>query len=126
MSPSREELAGLIDSIGGEPALLRILERFYAVMARDLMIGFFFEGHDLHEISRKQSLFVLLAAGKISSFPGKGPASAHTALPPILSGHFDRRLVILRQVLSEESLTPTQVDLWVRFEESFRAVVVSD
>ncbi len=105
---------------------MRILERFYAAMAQDLMIGFFFEGRDLHEISRKQAMFVLLAAGKTNIFEGKGPASAHAALPPILQGHFDRRLLILREVLAEESLSSGQIDLWVRFEESFRAVVVSD
>ena len=124
-SPNRSELKALIDSIGGEAALIRILEGFYAVMAKDPMIGYFFEGKPLHSIAGKQAEFILMAAGISRDFRGNGPASAHTAMPPIFSGHFDRRLVLLRQCLTHEGLTPAQIDTWMRFEESFRAVVVA-
>ena len=123
-SPSREELADLVQSLGGETVLISIMERFYQTMSQDLMIGFFFAGHDLKDIAQKQASFFLMAAGMIQHYPGRGPSTAHQALPPILSGHFDRRLVILRQVLELEGLSELQVSAWMRFEESFRAVVV--
>ena len=123
-SPSREELANLVQSLGGEGVVVSIMERFYQVLGQDLMIGFFFTGHDLKEIAKKQAAFFLMAAGMVQNFVGKGPASAHHALPPILSGHFDRRLVILREVLQKEGLSDSQISTWVSFEESFRAVVV--
>jgi truncated hemoglobin YjbI len=122
----RAELAELITSIGGESVLFSILNEFYLRMSKDLMIGFFFEKHDLEHIALMQGKFILNAAGLIPSFEGKGPSTAHTALPPILSGHFDRRLVILRETLSARSLGENQIETWARFEESFRAIVVSD
>jgi len=124
-SPSREELADLIQKLGGEVVFVTLMERFYQAMGQDLMIGFFFSGRDLKTIAQKQASFFLMAAGLNPGFSGKGPSTAHQALPPILSGHFDRRLMILRQVLESEGVSEQQISRWVRFEESFRAVVVS-
>jgi truncated hemoglobin YjbI len=125
-SPTREELASLLSSVGGEAKLFAILHDFYSRMAKDAMVGFFFANHDLAHISKMQGMFILSAAGLTSSFTGRGPSTAHTALPPILSGHFDRRLMILRETLSSHSLNESEIETWLRFEESFRAIVVSD
>ena len=89
------------------------------------MIGYFFEGKPIAEIAAKQGEFILMAAGVLQKFEGRGPATAHTNLPPIYEGHFDRRLVLLRETLLTEGLTPAQIETWVQFEESFRAMVVS-
>ena len=124
-SPSRQELAELIQSIGGKTVLFSVLKDFYETMQKDILIGFFFNGHDLLHISEMQGKFLLMAAGLNSSYEGKGPSTAHTSLPPILSGHFDRRLIILKETLRKHSLTAKQVETWLRFEESFRAVVVA-
>ena len=94
-------------------------------MGNDILIGFFFAGHDLTKIVEMQAQFILMAAGLIDRFEGKGPSTAHTALPPILEGHFDRRLVVLREVLSAHAIAPELIDRWVQFEESFRLVIVS-
>ena len=125
-SPSREELAQLVNEIGGETALLAILKDFYERMSKDILIGFFFEKHDLNRIALMQSKFVLNAAGLIPAFEGKGPSTAHISLPPILTGHFDRRIVLLRETLLAHTLSAEQIESCVRFEESFRAIVVSD
>jgi truncated hemoglobin YjbI len=125
LAPDRTQLRDLIESIGGEPGLQRILLAFYSRMERDPMIGFFFTGKPIAHISSKQGEFILLAAGLRTNFEGKGPATAHTGLPPILKGHFDRRLVLLREALLEEGLSAEQIQTWVRFEESFRSMVVS-
>ena len=125
-SPSRKELASLITHIGGAARLSIIILEFYERMSQDLMIGFFFSNKDLSLIASHQANFILNAAGLIPQFEGKGPTSAHLALPPILSGHFDRRLVILRETLVAVGLTQEQISKWVQFEESFRAIVVSN
>ena len=124
-SPSRDELKTLVQDLGGPAQLEKILFRFYSKMAQDLMIGFFFEGKDVLEISGQQAKFILNAAGLIERFEGKGPSQAHLKMPPILSGHFDRRLVILREVLTEQGLLPLQIETWIQFEEGFRLMVVS-
>ena len=122
-STSREEIKTLIESIGGPSRLHSILIRFYEALSRDLMVGFFFEGKEVHSIAEKQGQFMLASAGLLSPFTGKSPANAHTALPPILAGHFDRRLRVLEETLRNEGLTPSQIEAWVRFEEAFRRVV---
>ena len=65
------------------------------------------------------------AAGLIDAIEGKGPSTAHSTLPPILSGHFDRRILLLRETLIEAGINATLLELWVQFEESFRAQVVA-
>ncbi|MBU6154251.1 MAG: group 1 truncated hemoglobin [Bdellovibrionales bacterium] len=124
LSPDRNKLKTLIESIGGESALHRILLCFYTRMKGDAMIGYFFEGKPIAEIARKQGEFILMAAGLLRKFEGRGPATAHTNLPPIYEGHFDRRLVLLRETLQAEGVHPPEIETWVRFEESFRAMVV--
>ena len=124
-SPSRDELRALITQIGGETRLREILDRFYHAMEQDILIGFFFTGKDLNKIALMQSKFMSMAAGMIDRFEGKGPSTAHVKLAPILQGHFDRRLVILREVLKKEGITDSLIDRWLQFEESFRLVVVS-
>lgn len=124
--PSREEMKNLVEAVGGISRLREILHFFYKVMSTDLMIGFFFDGKNLEHISLKQSEFMLMAAGLIEKFEGKGPSTAHVELAPILSGHFDRRLVLLEEVLNRYKLSKEQVHTWLSFEESFRKIVVTD
>jgi len=126
LSPSREELQSLIASAGGPEALISLVMAFYEAMEKDTMIGFFFTGRDLAAIAEKQAGFILLAAGMSRKFDGKGPATAHGALPPILPGHFDRRIAILKNTLRAQGLSSESIELWVRFEESFRTQVVSN
>lgn len=120
----RNLLRDLVNDIGGESVLFSILREFYQRMSEDILIGFFFDGRDLDRISHMQGEFILNAAGLRSKFEGKGPSTAHIALPPILAGHFDRRLVILREVLMDRGLKPSLVEFWISFEDSFRKIVV--
>ena len=125
-APTRKELAELVLEIGGETALFSILREFYERMSHDLMIGFFFAKLDLDHISRMQGKFFLLASGLTKAYEGKGPSTAHSSLPPIQAGHFNRRIILLRETLNSRGLSEKQIELWVSFEESFRAIVVSD
>ena len=125
-SPQRDELKEIIEGIGGESRLKEILRAFYVRMSTDILIGFFFDGKDLQHIADQQAHFLLNAAGLRERFEGKGPSTAHVAMPPILSGHFDRRLVILRETLAVYAIQSDLAECWVRFEESFRKVIVSE
>lgn len=121
---SRPELQALYRTLGAESGLRAILEDFYARMAADLMIGFFFEGKDLAAIAGKQREFLMRAMGAAPSYAGKSPAQAHIALAPILPGHFDRRLRILERTLQDHGLEPDQVRTWIQFESTFREGIV--
>lgn len=133
MNPSslmRIQLQAIIRSLGPDQAaqtekLNAILVNFYKRMEQDAMLGYFFTGKDLVHIAHQQGSFLLNAAGMIPKFEGKGPHSAHTALPPIWTGHFDRRLVILREALVSHQVPAPMIELWLAFESSFRNIVVS-
>ena len=106
--------------IGGEKGLSNILQDFYLRMSQDILIGFFFNGKDLAAIAEMQKLFLMRAMGGATSYTGKPPASAHLALAPILSGHFDRRLRILEDTLRDHHVSEDDIRAWVDFESAFR------
>ncbi|MBI3557824.1 MAG: group 1 truncated hemoglobin [Deltaproteobacteria bacterium] len=116
-------LGALFSSIGGEASLDQILARFYQKMSTDVLLGFFFDGCDVLAIARMQKSFLMRAWGVSQSYAGKSPADAHAKLPPILKGHFDRRLVLLAETLREFKVGENEIALWVSFEEKFRAAV---
>lgn len=109
----------------GNERLREILQDFYRAMSRDLMIGFFFDGKNTDAIAENQLLFLLKAAGITKKYSGRAPASAHLSLSPILTGHFNRRIEVLRKVLAEAGLQSNEIDLWVTFESQFKDVIVA-
>ena len=121
---TKPALAQLYRNVGGEEALTRILREFYARMARDLMIGFFFAGFDTDQIADQQRAFLMRAMGATPSYAGKAPAQAHDKLPPILAGHFDRRLRILEETLRDHGVSAEDIRTWVSFESAFREQIV--
>ena len=130
LSLMRIQLQTVLRSLGADfetqqRKLNSLLSDFYQRMSGDLLIGFFFDGKDLQHIAHQQSQFLLNAAGLIDKFEGKGPHSAHMEMAPILDGHFDRRLVILKETLKANGVQEHMIELWISFESTFRNVVVS-
>jgi truncated hemoglobin YjbI len=95
-------------------------------MSQDVMLGFFFDGRDLDSIADRQTGFLLKSAGLPTPLDSiRAPAKAHQNIPPILTGHFDRRIVLLKEVLAAYGLNSSQIERWIGFEESFRSQVVA-
>lgn len=126
---NREGLARVFEHLGGAATgverLREVLHHFYARMKGDVLIGFFFDGRDTDAIADKQAELLLKVMGVRAEFTGMPPSQAHLKLPPILSGHFDRRLRLLEEVLRQEGLSDEDVATWVGFESAFRDVIVS-
>jgi truncated hemoglobin YjbI len=120
---SRSSLQALYLEIGSPDNLRVILDDFYAQASKDAMIGYFFLGKDLNHIASQQTAFLLKAMGESAEYTGKGPAQAHHDLPKIRTGHFNRRLQILKQVLMAHGLPNSSIEIWIEFEESFRLIV---
>ncbi len=120
---SKPQLQALFRNIGGADQLKKILRDFYHRMSEDILIGYFFTGKDTNSIADKQQEFLMFAMGAKSTYEGKSPTSAHLDLPPILAGHFDRRLVILRETLKDHGLSDKDIRTWIEFEAAFRNVV---
>lgn len=130
----RLDLQKLITSLEqkhGSDILSRILLDFYEKASQDVLIGFFFDNKNLNDIAYKQSQFMLQTAGFLTSIKKtpsiniKSPKEAHEKLAPILSGHFDRRLVLLQETLNKYGLSKEEQQVWLSFEEAFRKQVVS-
>jgi truncated hemoglobin YjbI len=126
---SKPELRELFMDLGATPELREaklsaILQDFYARMAADVLIGFFFDGRDVAAIASKQKDFILKAFGGTPTYSGKAPADAHKALPPILDGHFNRRLQLLHATLLAHGLSEEKAQTWVEFENAFRSGIV--
>jgi len=116
-------LKTVYEHVGGEEGLRKILIDFYHRMEKDVMIGFFFTGKDVEAIAVKQMSFLMRAMGATSSYSGKSPASAHSELPPIRRGMFDRRLRILEETLRDHNVSDEDMRSWIAFEEAFRDAV---
>lgn len=122
----KAKLRKLYQDIGGEKRLGEVLEVFYERMSHDVLIGFFFDGRDIRDIASKQKLFLMRAMDAIPSYSGKPPALAHLELPPILPGHFDRRLRILEETLRDQGLSDEDIRIWLGLESAFRNAIVTE
>ena len=122
--PTRTDLAELYLRVGGQESLRLILRDFYQAMSHDILIGFFFTGKDLNLIAETQMSFLMRAMGAAASCSGLPPAKAHLKLAPILSGHFDRRLRILEQILQAHGVSTEDIRSWIAFENAFREGIV--
>jgi truncated hemoglobin YjbI len=123
----RKKLHTIYQHLGSFERLEEIVLRFYDRMKDDVLVGFFFDGKDIRKVAHMQSRFLASAMGGLSAFDpyeGKNPGAAHDQLAPILSGHFDRRLQILEEVLRSEGLPDEDVRTWISFENAFRDVIV--
>lgn len=122
---NRNQLKKLYDRIGSQEKLVQILEDFYRRMAGDVLLDFFFAGRDTDQIAARQAEFLLKAMGVVQEYRGKRPPEAHAPLPPILQGHFDRRLRILEETLKDHGIEDEHIRTWVAFEKAFEDVVVT-
>ncbi|MDR3608302.1 MAG: group 1 truncated hemoglobin [Oligoflexia bacterium] len=125
LSLSKPALRAIYQNIGGADGLRAILRDFYARMKKDIIVGFFFTGFDTDLIAERQHAFLSRAMGATPSYSGKPPAQAHLELPPILPGHFDRRLRILEETLRDHGVSAEDIRIWVEFESTFRPGIVS-
>ena len=114
---------GIVERVGGPSGLRRILTRFYQRLAVDPMVAHHFAGHDLDRVIDGQLAFLRKAFGDTAEFTGRHPRDAHRDLAPILRGQFDRRLVVLEEVLVAEGVAEADRSTWLGIERSMRASV---
>lgn len=120
MSGDRISARGLFDRVGGRERVRGILDRFYARLFDDVITGFHFAGHERAKIVDGQLAFLAWATGEDGELTVRHPKVAHEKVAPILRGHFDRRLVVLREQLETEGLGADDIDAWIGLEEAMR------
>jgi len=109
----------------GAAALRRVVSDFYNRVFADVMIGFFFVGKDKARlIEREYELAARMLGGSVP-YAGRPMREAHRR-HPILGGHFDRRLQILKETLKDHSIPPEATTVWVEHTQRLRSQITSD
>ena len=114
----------LFDKIG-EAKLRAVISDFYDRIFGDVMIGFLFEGKDRARLVDKEYELTARLLGAGVAYTGKPMREAH-ARSPILGGHFERRLELLRQTLAEHAIDPEVVAAWIDHTLALRPQITSD
>ena len=109
----------LLDDLGGEAVLRRVIDRFLDQVFADPLIGFFFANADHERVREKEFEFAAMHLGGRRSYSGRPLAVAHSTYP-ITGGHFMRRLQILKETLAEFSVSASVYTHWVAHTERMR------
>ena len=117
-------MALLFDKIGGE-ALRAVITDFYDRIFPDVMIGFLFHGKDKQRLIDKEWEFTANMLGADVKYTGKPIRAAHAA-SPILGGHFERRLQLLKNVLADHDIDSEVREAWIGHTVALRAQVTGD
>lgn len=114
----------LVDEVGGEARLRRMVVDFYERVFDDAMIGFLFQGIDREKLVDRQVEWTRakLGAGDVE-YTGTPIREAHSSLP-IREGQFDRRHDLLREVLSEYDVPEHVQEAWLDLETRLRDLVL--
>jgi hemoglobin len=107
----------------GEDFIRKAIDEFYRRAFTDMIIGHFFFGKNHDELAAHQIDFTIAALGGPRRYAGRSISEAHGA-HDIRRPHFDRRRMILREVLDELGLKPYLRDAWLAQEEAFRPLIV--
>lgn len=109
----------------GEAKLRAVIVDFYERIFDDVMIGFLFKGKDRARLVEREYELSARMLGSSIKYQGRPLREAHARVP-ILGGHFDRRLQIMKDALAAQD-TPAEVsDLLIGHQIALRAQVTAD
>lgn len=110
------------ERLGGEEALVAILDDFVERMAEDFIIGWLFEGRDLARIKTQEMGFARAHLGGGGRYLGKPLGAAHQPLP-INSGMFHRRLSLLATVLRDHRVEEGVIERWLAHDRKLEPII---
>lgn len=114
---------GLYDQIG-HAFIAKAVAEFYKRAFVDVLIGHFFFNSDIQHITDQQIKFVSAMLGGPANYNGKPLKAAHKPFK-IRPVHFNRRQVLMREVLVDLGLESSLREAWLSTEEQFRQVIVN-
>ena len=122
-SLEKPESLSLYDQIG-HAFITKAVAEFYQRAFADVMIGHFFFKSDINHITSQQIAFVSAMLGGPSTYQGKPLKLAHKPflIRPV---HFNRRQVLMREVLTDLGLAQNLADAWLAIEDQFRQVIIN-
>ena len=113
------------DRIGGEPALRAIVDRFVDRCFDDVMIGFHFRRASRERVKRFEYEHAAEHLGANVAYGGRPIREAHGP-HAIFGGHFERRLVILGEVLDAHGVPEDVRERWLDVQRALRGEVTAD
>ncbi len=112
----------LYEQAGGEVVVRGIVSAFVDRMAKDYIIGFFFDGKDLSRVKQHEFEHAALSLGADVAYTGRPIAPLHRQLR-INGGQFRRRLAFLRQELERAGLPEAVCEAWIAEQLRMQAVI---
>lgn len=109
----------------GEVKVRQIFHDFYDRVFSDVMIGFFFKGRSKSLLIEREVQFTLNPEKYAKEKLGRSMEEAHKNMT-IMGGHFNRRQVILKEVLLKHQVPTDVIDLWLNHNESLRKEVMGN
>ncbi len=114
----------VIEEVGGEACMEKLMREFYDRLFDDVFVGFFFRNSDKEHLIRSQIAYVHANLGsRRGTYEGPSIRKAHEDLP-ILAGHFDRRHTILTQVLDDFDVPEHVQKAWLSLDRAMRPMVL--
>ncbi|MCX7098560.1 MAG: globin domain-containing protein [Methylococcales bacterium] len=115
--------SGLLAEVGGKDGILRVHQRFYAVIFKDPWLGKFFWGKHEDVLAEKQSQFMVAAFGGENMYRGDTPAFVHMHMF-ITDEMSDLRQAMLKQAILDEGFSESVAERWLKVDDSFRSSIV--
>lgn len=106
-----------------EPTIREVTRELVRRMAKDPMIGFFFAKTDLDRLAELERQHAARALGLDVPYEGR-PLDAVHHPRRIFGGQFDRRMVILREVLERHGAAAELRDRWLAHAAAQRDRIV--
>ncbi|MBX3248871.1 MAG: group 1 truncated hemoglobin [Myxococcales bacterium] len=113
------------ERIGGEAALRPIIDAFVDRCFDDLMIGFHFRRASRERVKHFEYEHAAEHLGAPVRYSGRPIQQAHGP-HAIFGGHFERRLVILGEVLERAGVPADVKERWLETQRALRAEVTAD
>jgi hemoglobin len=114
----------LFDQIG-EPKLRALIHDFYGRVFGDVMIGFLFAGKDRAHLEAREYEMAAKMLGADVEYRGRPMRVAH-AQSPIMGGHFERRMQLMREVMADHQVDPEVRAAWMAHQDALRAQITKD
>ena len=114
----------IFEGIGGEPLVEQAVEKFYAKLRSDPVVGEFFAGADMAKLETHQRMFLTAVLGGPDAYEGRDMRAAHAHLP-VTDVDFDRFLGYLAEILAELEVAPARTAEVLEALEPLRAEIVS-
>jgi len=108
----------------GEDNIKNVITEFYKQAFEDRFIGHFFFDKDRETLTQSQISFAIGMLGGPKNYVGQPLEKAHSEFS-IRKAHFDRRQVIMREVMESAGLKKVDLEEWLLLEDNLRRLIIT-